>query len=75
MCMAYTVILLWLVSARCSKTGSSVEEEHVECRHQRITDAVVVDIHLIRKYFTCDAWLSVEQVLKKKQAEVNDLDF
>jgi len=75
MCMAYTVILLWLVDERRS---SSVEEEHVECRHQRITDAVVdenVDIHWIRKYFTRDAWLLVEQVLKKTQAEVDDLDF
>ena len=55
----------------CSKTVL-VEEEHVECRPERITDAVDenVDIHLICKYFTYDAWLLVEQVLKRKQKKM-----
>ena len=58
MCMAYyTVMLLWLVdkkiAERALKQAVLVEEEHIECRPERITvtDAVVdenVDIHLIR---------------------------
>ena len=73
----YTVMLLWLVdkkiAERALKQAVLVEEEHVKCRPERITDAVVdenVDIHLIRKYFTYDAWLFVEQVLKRKQKKV-----
>ena len=67
-------MLLWFVDKKVAelalKQAVSIEEEHVECRPERITDAVVdenVDIHLIRKYFTYDAWLLVEQVLKRKQ--------
>ena len=55
------------------KRAVLVEEEHVECRPEIITDAVVdenVDVHLIHKYFTCDAWLLVEQVLKRKQKKM-----
>ena len=56
-----------------TKASSINRKEHVECRPERITDAVVdenVDVHLIRKYFTYDAWLLVEQVVKRKQKKM-----
>ena len=57
------------------KQAVLIEEEHVECRPEMITNAVVdenVDVHLIRKYFTYDgyAWLLVEQVLEHKQKKM-----
>ena len=72
-----TVMLLWFVDKKIAelalKQGVLIEEEHVECRSERITDAVAdenVDVYLIRKYFTYDAWLLVEQVLKRKQKKM-----
>lgn len=71
------VMLLWFVGKTIAelalKQVNLIEEEHIECRPERITDAVVddnVDIHLVRKYFTYDAWLLVEQVLKRKQKKM-----
>ena len=55
------------------KQAVLIEEEHVECRPERITDAIIdenVDVHLIRKYFTYTAWLLVGQVLKRKQKKM-----
>ena len=73
----FTVMLLWFVDKKVAelalKQAVLIEEEHVECRPERITDAVVdenVDIHLIRKYFTYDAWLLVEQVLTRKKKKM-----
>ncbi len=46
-----------------------VEEEHVEVRPEKLPDAVLdqnIDVHLIRKFFTQDAWLLVEEVVKQK---------
>lgn len=70
-------MLLWFVDKKVAelalKQAVLIEEEHVECRPERITDAVVdenVDIHLIRKYFAYDAWLLVEQVLTRKQKKM-----
>ena len=77
-----TVMLLWFVDKKVAemalKQAVLIEEEHVECRPERITDAVVdenVDVHLIRKYFTYDAWLLVEQVLKRKQEKMTCMDL
>ena len=70
-------MLLWFVDKKVAelalKQAVLIEEEHVECRPERITDAVVdenVDIHLIRKYFAYDVWLLVEQVLTRKQKKM-----
>ena len=42
----------------------------VECRPEKITNAIIdenVDIHLVRRYFSYDAWLIVQGVVKKKK--------
>lgn len=47
-----------------------IEEENVETRPERVLNAVLdenVDIHLIRKYFSNDAWLVVIDVFHQKQ--------
>lgn len=47
-----------------------IEEEDVETRPDKLPDAVLdenVDVHLIRKFFTQDAWLLVADVVKQKQ--------
>ena len=47
-----------------------IEEEQVEVRPEKLPDAVLdenVDVHLIRKYFSHDAWLSVHSVVQQKK--------
>ena len=47
-----------------------IEEEYVECRPEVVPNAVLdenVDVFLIRKYFTNDAWLVVANVLERKR--------
>lgn len=46
-----------------------IEEEQVEVCPENLPDAVLdenVDIHLIRRYFTNDAWLLLKDVVKQK---------
>ena len=48
---------------------SLIEEEEVERRPEMIPNAIVnenVDVFLVQKYFTSDAWLVVEDVMKRK---------
>ena len=50
--------------------GVLIEEDQVECRPEKVPNAVLdenVDIHLVRSFFTEDAWLIVEDVLRRKQ--------
>ncbi len=50
--------------------GKLIEENEVEVRPEKLPDAAIdenVDVHLIRKYFTSDAWLLVEDVLERKR--------
>lgn len=50
-----------------------IEEEDVECKPERVPDAVVdenVDIHLVRQYFSTDAWMLVEDVVKHKKKKM-----
>ncbi len=47
-----------------------LEEESVEVKPDLVPEGVLdenVDIHLIRKFFTNDAWLLVKDVLEQKQ--------
>jgi hypothetical protein len=49
-----------------------IEEENVEVCPEKLPDGVVdenVDVHLIRKYFTNDAWLLVMDVIQQKQRD------
>ena len=67
-------MLQWLVDRQISTAGSSgcgrlVEESEVEVRPEKRPDAATdnVDIYLIRKYFTNDAWLLLTDVLQIKK--------
>ena len=47
-----------------------IEEEDVEVHPEKLPDAIFdenVDVHLIRKFFSQDAWLLVTEVVKQKQ--------
>ena len=46
-----------------------IEEKSVEVRPENLPDAILdenVDVHLIRKYFTSDAWVLVKDVIARK---------
>ena len=66
-------MLLWFVSKseiNSALAGSLIEEEEVECRPEKISNAVLdenVDINLIRRFFTEDAWKVVEDVIESKK--------
>ena len=68
----FAVMLSWFVDKKvveAALNGSLVEEEHIECRPEKVSDAVVdenVDVNLIRKYFSYDGWLLCEQVINQK---------
>jgi len=50
--------------------GTLVDEDKVKCMPEKISNTILdenVDIYLIRKYFTADAWLVIEDVLKQKK--------
>ena len=54
--------------------GKLIEEETVECRPEFISSAVLdnnVDINLVRRYFSHNVWLVVEDVVQRKR----DLDL
>ena len=69
-----TVILKWLVddavAEKVIQTDCLIEEEEVECRPERVQNSILddnVDVCLIRKYFTNDAWKVVQDVLQLKE--------
>ena len=48
-----------------------IEQNEVQISPEKITDAVLdknIDIHLIRKYFSWDAWQTVIGAVKPKMA-------
>ena len=48
-----------------------IEEEEVECRPERVQNSILddnVEVCLVRKHFTTDAWKVVEGVLELKKA-------
>ena len=69
-----TAMLSWFVD-QCKmklvlRKEKLIEENEVECRPERISNAILdqsVDVHLIRHYFTTDAWLIVQDVLQRKR--------
>ena len=69
-------MLQWFVEDKIAKAAlenprqSTIEEENVEARPENLPDGVVdenVDVHLIRKYFSNDAWLLLMDVLRQKK--------
>ena len=54
--------------------GKLIEEEEVECRPEKVPNALLdenVDVNLIRRCFTDDAWLIVDSVVKQKSKHTN----
>ena len=65
-------ILSWFVDKsvveKALRDHSLIEEDEVECRPERVSDAILdenVDICLVRNHFSEDAWMIVG-VLKRK---------
>ena len=69
------MMLLWFAEKEVCAVilkdcGKLIEEGEVEVHSEELPDAAInenVDVHLIRKYFTNDAWLLVKDVLQRKQ--------
>ena len=61
----FSFMLRWLFDDEFVKSalnGELIEEESVECRPEVVANAVLhenVDVFLVQKYFTKDAWLLV----------------
>lgn len=65
------------VAEKAIQSQSLIEEEDVECRPEKISNAVLdenVDVYLVRNYFTADAWMVVEDTVKRK-SEKNHMDL
>ena len=67
------MLLSWFVdevTSQAALDGILIDEDKVECMPEKIPMALLdenVDVYLIRKYFTADAWLVIEDVLKQKK--------
>lgn len=75
--LCFAVILNWFVdppvTTAAINSDKLIEEDDVECMPEKIPCSVLdenVDIYLVRRYFTSDAWKIVEDVMKNK-AEIN----
>ena len=71
--MFITGILAWFVdkpvAEKVMREHGLIEEDEVECRPEKIPNAIMdenVDVFLVQKYFSSDAWLVVEDVMKCK---------
>ncbi|KAH8009019.1 hypothetical protein HPB51_008949 [Rhipicephalus microplus] len=68
-------MLSWLVGKRQASDaikGKLLDEESVEARPEDIHDGIrdeMVDINLVRRFFTDDAWKAVQMVLSVKKDE------
>lgn len=72
------VILSWLVdkevAAKAIRQDFLIDEDEVECRPERVPDSIIdenVDVFLVRKMFTQNAWAMVEDVYKQKVKKMN----
>ena len=70
-------ILAWFVdkpiAEKAVRDRGLIEEDEVECRPEKVPNAVVdenMDVYLVRKYFSSDAWLVVEDVVKRKSMTI-----
>lgn len=70
-------MLSWFVDKevleRAIKQRVLIEEEEVECKPERVSDAILdenVDVCLVRNHFTQDAWMVVEDVIKRKSQKI-----
>ena len=71
--MLISVILRWFLGEAAVESavkGHLIEEEELECRPEQITNAVLdllVDLYLVRNFFTIDAWKLVENIVAVKK--------
>ena len=69
----FAVILKWFVNGEVALLAMKdpkhlIQEESVEVWPEKLPDSVVyMYVHLVRKYFTSDAWLLVKEVITQKQ--------
>ena len=70
----FGIILLWFVDkvivASAVEDRKLIEEDQVEVRPEKISDGVLdinADIHLIRKFFTNDAWMLIKEIVEQKK--------
>ena len=73
----FAVLLSWFVDEEVAKDAIDgsllIEEGHVECKPERIPDSILdenVDVCLIRRYFSSDAWLLLDTVIKTKMENI-----
>ena len=66
------VILGWLVDkedVESAMQGTLIDEDKIECIPGKVSDAVLdsnVDVNMIQKFCTSDAWLAVQHVIENK---------
>ena len=71
-CFFNAVMLRWFVDEailQAALKGQLIEED-VECRPEKVSNALLdenVDVYLVRKYFSQEAWMIVEDVLRRKR--------
>ena len=64
------MLLSWCIdefATQAALDGTLIDEDKAECMPEKIPNAILdenVDIYLIRKYFTADAWLVLEDIRK-----------
>ena len=71
------VIMSWFVDkavmTEALNNGTLIDEESIEYVPEKLPDSIVdenVDVHLVRKYFTSDAWSLVEEAIKVKNEKL-----
>jgi len=61
-------MLRWFVDEDAYKSlGKKLIEEDVDTRPESVPNDENVDIHLVRKYFSNDAWLLMTDLVHQKQ--------
>ena len=67
-------MLKWFVNPEVAtaaiREDKLIEEEDVECRPEKIPSSVLddnVDVCLVRRYFSTDAWMVVQDVIERKK--------
>ena len=61
------------VACQAIEFDDIIQEEDIECRPEKIPASALdenVDICSIRKYFSYDAWLLVEDIIKQKKEKM-----
>lgn len=71
------MILNWLVDevvCEAALKGRLIEENEVECKPENVPNAVLdenVNLAIVKKYFTSEAWILVDQIQNLKRQNVS----